>query len=52
LAIWKNQVLIHSFDSVYLGPYNPPTMVNSYGNLFPFLPQDHILVATESTKGQ
>jgi hypothetical protein len=47
LALWTNQVLIHSSDSVYLGLYNPPTTVNSYGIFFPSRPKDHILAAAE-----
>jgi hypothetical protein len=44
-------VLIHSSDSVYLGLYNPPIIVISYGNLFPSRPQDYILAVAESIDG-
>ena len=45
LAIWKSQVLIPSEDFFYLGPYNTPTLVNSFKHLFPSRPNEPLLAS-------
>ena len=52
LALWQSQVLI-PFQGLgktysYLGPYNPPPIINFYNSIFPLSPSNRILATSDS----